>query len=257
MIYVLLPAYDEEGALDALLEALDATLAGAALPYRVVLVDDGSADRTAAIAAAWGESHPLDLLRHPVNRGLGAAMGTGLAHLVPRVGDDDWVVALDADGTHGAAFIPALIAAGAQRGWDLVIASRFAPGGREVGVALHRWLLSRGASAALRLAFRLPPGVRDVSTGFKAYRGSLLHRLAARWEDQLVEEQGFACMAELLVKSAALGARIGEVPMELRYDLKAGPSKMRTLRTVRAYLRLLGRRGAIAAARSGRGRSGA
>jgi dolichol-phosphate mannosyltransferase len=242
MIHVLLPAYDEEQALPALLEAVAATLAGAGLAYRVVVVDDGSRDRTAAVAAAWGESHPLDLLRHPVNRGLGAAMASGLARVAPRAADDDWIIALDADGTHGAQLLPDLVAAGTRNGWDLVIASRFAPGGQEVGVAPHRWLLSRGASLALRLAFRLPPGVRDVSTGFKAYRGALLRRLASRWGERLVEEQGFACMAELLVKAAAIGAAIGEVPMVLRYDLKAGPSKMRTARTVRAYLRLLLRR---------------
>jgi len=142
--------------------------------------------------------------------------------------------------------LPTLVAEGTRRGLDLVIASRFAPGGREVGVAPHRWLLSRGASLALRLAFRLPPEVRDVSTGFKAYRGALLRRLASRWGERLVEEQGVACMAELLVKAAAIGATIGEVPMVLRYDLKAGPSKMRTARTVRAYLRLLRRRREIA-----------
>jgi dolichol-phosphate mannosyltransferase len=247
MIHIVLPAYDEERALPALLDALDSALGRASLEYRVVVVDDGSTDSTAALAAAWGETHPLDLLRHPRNRGLGAAMGTGLAHVARRAGDDDWVVALDADGTHGPEFLPALVAEGTRQGWDLVIASRFAPGGREVGVAAYRWLLSRGASAALRLAFRLPPGVRDVSTGFKAYRGSLLRRLASRWGERLIEEQGFACMAELLVKAAALGASIGEVPMVLRYDLKAGPSKMRTIPTVRAYLRLLRRRREFAA----------
>ena len=232
MLYLLLPAYNEAGALPALLASARAALPP---PFQIVVVDDGSSDDTARIAAPLAE-----VIRHPRNLGLGAAMLTGIKAVCSKAADRDVLVAMDADNTHDPALIPALVAR-LDAGSDLVIASRYAPGGAEIGLSLPRKIMSRGASTLLRLFFPIP-GARDYTCGYRAYRVSLLKRALNRFGDRLIEETGFTCMAELLIKLAHLGARVSEVPLVLRYDLKAGASKMRVLRTIGRYLRLIRRR---------------
>src|SRR5438132_836794 len=81
-------------------------------------------------------------------------------------------------------------------------------------------------------------GVRDFTCGYRAYRASILRRVSSEYGDALFEFDGFQCMADLLLKLRAAGARFYEVPLVLRYDLKQGQSKMRVLRTVRQTLQL-------------------
>ena len=167
-------------------------------------------------------------------------MRTGLSWACGHATEGDVVVAMDADNTHSPALIPALLER-IEEGHDVVIASRYAPGGAEVGLSWRRRLMSRAASALLARFFPIP-GVRDYTCGYRAYRVSALQRGVGRFGDHLIEEAGFTCMAELLVKLAAAGCRVAEVPLVLRYDLKAGASKMRVARTVLRYGRLIMRR---------------
>jgi len=172
MIYILLPAYNEEKDLPPLLKRVKAALAGQ--EYQVLVVNDGSQDQTLSIARAWAEQMPLTVLDHGVNKGLGQAMLTGLSHAVEVAGPDDLVVAMDADNTHD----PALTLRMAQQifaGKDVVIASRYAPGGEEIGLTPIRRLLSRGASFLLRLFFPIQ-GALDYTCGYRAYRVEFLRR---------------------------------------------------------------------------------
>lgn len=235
---IVLPAYNEAVALPRLLSAIAADLP-ADLSARVIVVDDGSTDDTAAIARAQDVALPVHAIAHPRNLGLGAALRTGILAAVANTADDDVIVVMDADNTHAPALIPRMVdAVGA--GADVAIASRYAPGGREVGLSWHRRIMSRGASALLRAAFQLP-GVRDYTCGYRVYRAGILRRAISVFGDRLIEERGFVCMAELLIKLSRLGARIAEVPLVLRYDLKAGPSKVKIIPTILRYLRLIAR----------------
>ena len=121
-----------------------------------------------------------------------------------------------------------------QAGKDVVIASRYADGGKEVGLSHARHIFSGGASFLLRLFFPIP-GARDYTCGYRAYRVELLQRAFRVYGPELIEERGFTCMAELLIKLGKLGARLGEVPLILRYDLKSGPSKMKVMATIARY----------------------
>jgi dolichol-phosphate mannosyltransferase len=233
---IILPAYNEARALPHLLAAIAADLR-AALSPRVIVVDDGSSDDTAAVARGEGDALPVHVIAHPRNLGLGAALRTGLLAAVANAADDDVIVVMDADNTHPPALIVDLAGAVAA-GADVAIASRYAPGGREVGLSWYRRIMSRGASALLWAAFHLP-GARDYTCGYRAYRAGILRRAISVFGDRLIEERGFVCMAELLIKLSRLGARIAEVPLVLRYDLKAGPSKVKIIPTILRYLRLI------------------
>ena len=82
-------------------------------------------------------------------------------------------------------------------------------------------------------------GVKDYTCGFRGYRVKLLRDALNYWEEELIEQQGFGCMAELLLKLNRFDPIINEVPFILRYDLKQGASKMRVARTVSQTLNML------------------
>lgn len=234
MVWVVLPAYNEEENLPGLLQQLEAL---GREDLQVVVVDDGSTDSTAALAQTWAGSLRPQLVRHPRNLGLGRAVDTGLRYVLERASAGDVVVTLDADGSHLPVQIPELVAA-VERGADLAIASRYRPGARVQGVPPVRRFLSFGARLLLTTLFPTP-GVRDYTCGFRAYRAELLRKAVERYGDRLVESQGFAVMAELLLKLRPLRPTVEEVPIVLRYDLKRGRSKLPPVRTVRQYLRMM------------------
>jgi len=81
--------------------------------------------------------------------------------------------------------------------------------------------------------------VWDFTSGYRAYRASVLKQAYAQYGDKLVDQDGFQCMVDILLKLRTMPLIFGEVPMILRYDLKRGPSKMRLIKTAAATLRLL------------------
>ena len=200
-------------------------------------MDDGSTDATVPACRARWDDMPLDVICHGRNLGLGSAMLTGLRHCVSKCGSGDVIVAMDADNTHSPALIPEM-AREVESGSDIVIASRYANGGQEIGLAPLRKVLSRGASTLLKVAFPIP-GARDYTCGFRAYSSSILDRGFRAYSDRLIEQKGFVCMAELLIKLGAIGARVSEVPLVLRYDLKEGASKMKVGRTIASYMKMV------------------
>ena len=231
-VVVLLPAYNEASRLEALLDRIRAAMGDK--PYRIVVVDDGSRDATAAILQRRSGDLPIVTVTHPVNRGLAQTLFDGLRWVADNCADDDVVVMMDADDTHNPRYIVDLVCQ-IDAGYDVVIASRF-QGIPVVGVPPHRQLFSYGVLVLLRL-FMPIPGVRDYACGYRAIRARLVRQAVQRYGERLLElrQWGFICTAELLWKLSTLGARCTEVPFELRYDLKESPSRMRALRTIAGY----------------------
>jgi dolichol-phosphate mannosyltransferase len=233
--HVVLPAYNEEGSLPPLLRRLaDLSLTGG---LTVWVVDDGSSDATAATVEAGVAALDLRLVRHVVNLGLGRAVQSGLRAALEHAEQDDVVVVMDADDTHDPALIP-LLQAEIAKGADVAICSRFVAGGDDTTAPMFRRMLSRGAAALFRRTLDVR-GVRDFTSGFRAYRATLLRRATDHWGERLIEEQGFACMVELLLKLRHCDPVIAEVPLPLRYDRKQGASKLKLRRTIGQYLKLL------------------
>jgi dolichol-phosphate mannosyltransferase len=233
-VFLVLPAYNEEGNLALVLEDC-ARATGRRL--RTIVVDDGSTDGTNLIARNWAARMPLELIVHAVNEGLGKTMHDGLKRAAELADPDDVIVTMDADNTQPASLIPQMLDA-VEAGSDLVIASRFRPGARVIGLGMFRRGLTI-ASSILYRSIRPIPGVRDYSCGFRAYRGSLMQKAFTVYDGRFITETGFTCMAEILVKLGALAPSIQEVPMILRYDRKKGASKMPVARTVQRSLNLL------------------
>lgn len=239
-VVIVLPIFNEEQNLGPLFDRIDTTLKKESLVYRIVAVNDGSTDRTAAVIDSYAGRAPMSVVRHEVNRGLGVALRSGLMEALRVAGAGDIIVTMDADESHTPALIRGMLDAIA-RGYDVAIASRFQPGSETIGVPLHRRFLSGAASVLFRVV--LPTaGVRDFTCGYRAYRVSALEAARTAYGDSLFEFDGFQSMVDLLLKLRATGARFTEVPSVLRYDLKRGQSKMRVFPTAARTLQLVARR---------------
>ncbi len=235
-VRVVLPAFNEQDALEKLIERIVQTLGETPWKFDILVVDDGSSDRTVSVVRKLQEFYPVKLVCHEVNRGLGAAITTCLTHGIQGLDLDDIVVAMDADNTHPPQLIAQMVPM-IREGYDIVIASRFQPGGRVVGLAKHREWLSVGARVMMQTVFPIR-GCRDYTCGYRAYRVGMLRDAVVRLNGKLTNEEGFACMADLLLTLNGLGAVIGEVPLLLRYDFKRGASKMKIFQTVQRTLRM-------------------
>jgi dolichol-phosphate mannosyltransferase len=235
-----MPAYNEAAGIGVLLDRAAPVLQNEGLTWSIVVVDDGSKDDTAARVRAAAEGQPsIHLVRHEVNRGLGPAIVTGLKKgLELASAKEGLIVTMDADLTHPPEVVPRMRKV-IDAGVDLVIASRFQPGSKVVGVSAFRRLLSWGARRTFQQMLALP-GVRDYTCGFRGFRSSLIRRGLERYgAEGLIVRRGFACTDELLVKLALLHPMIREVPFVLRYDQKRGKSKIRLGLTIVETLRLV------------------
>ena len=236
-VAVVLPAFNEERDLPALLSRIKETLENQPFDYHVIVVDDGSKDRTAEIAEQAAATMPVRLVKHSENRGLGCAIQTGLREAVKH---GDLIVSMDADNSHDPIYIADMVRHMNTNDTSFVIASRFQKGSVVKGVPLMRQAMSWGCYLFMKTIVPYRE-VRDYSTGFRGYRASTLQRLILQYGDKLVEESGFVCMLEVLLKLRSIGAKAAEIPYVLRYDLKEGASKMRVIRTIRRYFSVVNR----------------
>jgi dolichol-phosphate mannosyltransferase len=223
-LWIGLPAYNEEATIPALFPRFKEVLGDTQADYRIVLYNDGCTDRTVERALEWTDKLNVEVIGKPVNRGLGEGLRCLIAHVTKHGRANDVLFIMDCDDTHHPRQFAAMLAV-LDRGHDVVIASRYRRGARVAGVAPHRQLLSLGAATLFKL-LHWCPSVLDYTCGFRGYRVELLQRAHVHYGARLIEERGFACMVELLLKLNYLGAKMCEIPLDLRYDLKQSASKM-------------------------------
>ncbi len=240
LIHVVLPAYNEAANVGAVLKTLDELAGNKHLALHPIVVDDGSRDGTPDIVAGYSGSMKVSLIKHPENRGLGAAIRSGLERAVAESHGEDIIVTMDADDTFTPGTIPEMLKK-IDSGMDVLIASRYQPGSVVVGVPPIRRFMSFSASVLFQAVLPIP-GVKDYTCGYRAYRASALKKAFAQYRQEFIDQEGFQCMVDILLKLRGLGLRFGEVPLTLRYDRKGGKSKMKVARTAIKTLLLLVKR---------------
>lgn len=196
----------------------------------VLVVDDGSPDGTGDEADRMAAQDPqVHVMHRTAKAGLGAAYLAGFAWAFDH--GYDGVVEMDADGSHQPEQLPDLLRALTVPGADLVLGSRWVPGGSVVNWPWHRRLLSRGGSIYSRVALGLR--VRDITGGFRVYRAGVLKELVLDG----VESQGYCFQIDLVRRAVAHGRRVVEVPITF-VEREAGESKMSQAIVKEAMLRV-------------------
>ena len=226
-VVVVLPTYNEAGNIESFLRSLRS----AAPTVSVLVVDDlspdGTADRAEAVA---GEIGGISVMRRAGERGLGNAYRAGFARVL--ADGVEAVVSMDADFSHDPEAVMALVAALADD-VDMVIGSRYVPGGRVIDWPLRRRLLSQWGNRYTAAVLGLE--VRDCTSGFRAYRAAAL----AAIDPMTTSAEGYAFLTELVRRMERLGARIAEVPITFS-DRTVGESKMSLRIVVESMLRVTG-----------------
>jgi dolichol-phosphate mannosyltransferase len=211
-VLVIVPTYDEAENVELILDRLRASVPTA----HALVVDDGSPDGTAEIVEKLAtDDVRVHLLRRTTKAGLGPAYVAGFRWA--RANGYDVVVEMDADGSHAPEQLPDLLAA--LEGADLVLGSRYVPGGAVADWPAHRLLLSRAGNRYTRWLLRLP--LNDATGGYRAARAELIDRLP--FDD--VASQGYCFQVDWAWRAVRAGARVREVPITFT-EREFGRSKM-------------------------------
>lgn len=239
MIHVVIPAFNEAGNIEVTLPEISERFRPFIEGHRIVVVDDGSTDETAALcrqAAAQGT--PVEVVSHGQNLGPGTAFRTGFLHVLKDALPSDLVVTLEGDQTSDPNILARMIRRAREEDDHIVLASCYLYGGGIQGTSLHRVGLSHVANGLMKKALGLT-GLATLSSFYRVYQASALFALRERYgADGFITSRGFECMVEILYRAAQLRLRISEVPMVLDGSRRVGKSKMRVLSTSLAYLKL-------------------
>ena len=224
-VLVVVPTYNERENLPLILGRIRAAVPSA----HVLVADDSSPDGTGDIADEWvSRDDHVHVLHRPGKAGLGAAYIDGFRW---GLGNGyDVLVEMDADGSHQPEQLPSLlerVAAGA----DLVLGSRWVPGGSVVNWPKHREVLSRGGNLYVRMA--LGVSLRDATGGYRAFRATALEKIGM--DD--VESQGYCFQVDLAWRAVQAGLRVEEVPITF-VERELGASKMSQAIVLEALLRV-------------------
>jgi dolichol-phosphate mannosyltransferase len=214
--WLILPTFNESENIADLVGAALPQLERAGVEPHVLIVDDNSPDGTGRIADRLTSQHePVDVLHRERKEGLGRAYLAGFRVALGR--GADLVLEMDSDFSHDPADLPRLIAAADAA--DLVLGSRYVPGGGVEEWGVLRRALSRGGCAYARLLLGLP--VRDLTGGFKCFRREVLESLVLDG----VQADGYGFQIELTYRAVKAGFRVAEVPILFR-ERRVGESKM-------------------------------
>ncbi|HEX2071743.1 MAG TPA: polyprenol monophosphomannose synthase [Thermoleophilaceae bacterium] len=224
-VWLILPTYDEAENIEAIVAAALPQLAATGREHHVLVVDDGSPDGTGEIADRLAaEDQRVEVLHRTSKDGIGPAYLAGFAHAL--AAGADLLMEMDSDFSHDPADIPRLVAA-ADRA-DLVLGSRYVPGGGVTDWGLGRRLISRGGSLYAKLLLGVP--VDDLTGGFKCFRRSVLETLDLSG----VGTDGYGFQIEVTYRAIKAGFRVEEVPILFR-DRRVGSSKMSWRIAVEAF----------------------
>jgi dolichol-phosphate mannosyltransferase len=211
--WVILPTYDEAENLERIVGAVLEQLSPSG---KVLVVDDNSPDGTGEIADRLaGSNDSMRVLHRAHKEGLGPAYLAGF-----RVALDagaQRIIEMDADFSHDPAYLPRLIRAAENA--DLVIGSRYVPGGGVTEWGPMRRFISRGGSAYARMLLDLP--IRDLTGGFKCFRREVLEAI----DLDTIEARGYAFQVETTFRAIKAGFRVVEIPIVFK-DRRDGTSKM-------------------------------
>ncbi len=213
-VLVVVPTYNEIESLEALIGRLRQAVPDAA----VLIVDDGSPDGTGKLADRLSAGDPqVHVLHRPRKDGLGRAYLAGFKRAIAE--GRDFVVELDADGSHDPAALPAMLELAQETKADLVLGSRWVPGGTVVNWPWLRRAISKAGNRYAKAMLR--SRIRDLTSGYRVIRVEALSRL--QFDD--VSSQGYCFQVELAWRLERAGCKVVEHPIEF-VERANGRSKM-------------------------------
>jgi len=216
MFTVILPTYYERENLERFMARLQEVLSDNNLPGRVIVVDDNSPDGTGSIADSLAQRYPnVSVIHRPQKQGIGPAYVAGFRQALTT--DTRFIFEMDCDFSHDPANIPAFLEAAQDA--DLVLGSRYVPGGRVENWGMTRRLISRWGGLYARWVLGVP--VNDLTGGNKCFRREVLEAM----DLDSVSSAGYGFQIEMTYRAIQKGFRVKEIPITFS-DRQMGQSKM-------------------------------
>lgn len=202
-----------------------------------LFADDGSTDRSKEEIAKHFSKVNYKIIGERINSGPGNAFNDGFNWIIKySTSDKDIVVTLESDCTSDLSILPRMLALN-KLGYSLILASVYAQGGGFEKTSFFRKSISSIANLLFRLIYDVK--VLTLSSFYRCYDITLLKKIHKRYNEKIINEPGFICMLEILLKAIKSGAKIIEVPVILHSSKSLGKSKMKITKTTFAYLRFL------------------
>lgn len=221
MIYFLAPAYNEQ---ENLIELAD-SISKSTKDYKLIIVNDGSTDKTFQTAEKLKTKYPIITLGYQKNKGPGYAFKFGIDYFLKKTAkSNDVLITIEADNTSDLSAIEKMI--DLTKRYDVIVASPFEKGSKFIGVTAKRKILSRGYQMFLSIIFGIK-GASSYGNFFRAYRADILKKAKAHFGKELISEDGFSSAAELLIKMDRIGAKITSIPVRIDWTKRQGKSKMK------------------------------
>lgn len=239
MIYFILPAYNEEKNIKKLLNDILNFYKKKKIPIHIIVINDGSFDLTYKNTKIIKKKffHKITLINHKKNLGLGRTLKTGFIRALKFSKQDDIIITMDSDNSHTPQNSYLLIKK-INKGYDVVIASRFNKLSKSYGLSCLRKFLSFASCVIFKILFPIK-NINDYTCGFRAFRVNKIKDIVLK--KNFFSEKGFSISADIILKLKLSKAELffAEVPLTLRYDLKQGKSKMKIIKTIFLTLKLV------------------
>ena len=243
-IFYILPSYNEALNLNALLSKFKRFFRNKDVNVLIVIVDDGSIDNSIEVIKTFIKKGNLQklkikIIKHKKNLGLGMALKTGFNYCFTKGKDENVLITMDTDNSHTINLSYQMAEKIFFKKQDIVIASRYQSHSKIKGLNLSRKILSFGAAILFKIFFPIK-NIKDYTSGFRAFRLKKI-RNACKLEKNFFSEKGFSASADILLKLYKSKDKIkfDELPINLRYDLKKGDSKMKIFKTIYLNIALI------------------
>ena len=241
--FYILPSFNEGKNIKSLLDKFNKFYKNRKVTVEIIFVDDGSTDNSLIILSNLKKKIikkiKIKILKHKINLGLGMALKTGFNHVLKIANNNDIIITMDTDNSHTIQLSYFLAKKIINEKKDVVIASRYIENSKIKGLEITRRFLSSAAAILFKIFYPIE-NVKDYTSGFRAFRVFKIKKIIKK-NSNFFSETGFSASVDILLKLFPYRNQLKfyELPINLRYDLKKGKSKMKIIKTIYLNLRIL------------------
>ena len=242
-IFYVLPSYNESENIQPLLKSFDKFYKKKKISIFIILVNDGSTDDTLSIISnikkRISKKIKIKVINHRINKGFGKALESGFKYVINNANDNDFIVTMDTDNSHTVALSYSLVNKLEKENKDVAIASRYVQNSKIKGLQASRKFLSFAAAILFKFFYPIK-NIKDYTSGFRAFKVKKIRNIIKK-NKYFFSETGFSASVDILLKLYVYKNSLSfcELPINLRYDLKKGKSKMKIFKTIYLNLRIL------------------
>lgn len=233
MIYLLAPAFNESQNLRHLLNTVSKTVKK---KYHLVIVDDGSTDKTMQVLQKLSKKYPLIPIGYKNNQGPGYAFDYGFKYLTKKIKKGDLVITIESDNTSDLSKLGEMTKL-ANR-YDVIIGTPFSEHGSFEGVSFYRRIISQLNHQLLKIIFRIK-GVDSYSNFYRLYTAEIIKKARNYYGASLITENGFPAVTEILIKLNKIGAKMTSIPVKIDWTKRQGKSKLKITKYVKRQIVLI------------------